>query len=44
MTSVGQIIAGVVADSHLRAKEAAALVKVQYKDMFPVMLTMEVST
>ncbi|XP_053900314.1 aldehyde oxidase 1-like isoform X1 [Malaclemys terrapin pileata] len=38
---VGQIVCGVVADSDVHAKQAAAKVKIEYEDLEPVILTVE---
>ena len=43
VTAIGQLIAIVVADNKLLAKQAVKLVKVTYKDL-PAILTIEVSS
>ncbi|KAJ7345476.1 hypothetical protein JRQ81_001426 [Phrynocephalus forsythii] len=41
VTCVGQIVCGVVADSEIHAKRAAAKVKIEYEELEPVILTIE---
>ncbi|XP_059503012.1 aldehyde oxidase 1-like isoform X2 [Stegostoma tigrinum] len=41
VTCVGHIICGIVADSQLHAKIAAAAVKIMYEDLEPLVLTLE---
>ncbi|KAM9037159.1 aldehyde oxidase [Sarcophilus harrisii] len=38
---VGQIVGAVIADSDIKAKQAAHLVKIEYSDLKPVILTIE---
>ena len=42
MTCHGQVIGAVVADNQLIAQQAKKLVKVEYEDLDPVIITMEV--
>lgn len=44
VTAVGQIIAGILANDRATAKRATNLVKVQYEEISPVILTNEVMT
>lgn len=40
---VGQIICAVVAETNVQAKRATEKIKITYKDLEPVILTIEVS-
>lgn len=42
MTAQGQVIGAVVADNQMIAQRAAKLVKIEYEDLTPVLITIEV--
>lgn len=43
MTSQGQVIGAIVADNQLISQRAAKLVKIDYEELSPIIITIEVS-